>query len=571
MVSVPLHQFDYIFAIAMIFAFLDAFMIGANDVANSWATSVSSHSVTLKQAMVLATICEFAGALGVGGRVADTIRTKIVDVSLFESDPTVLMLGMTCALVSSSIYLSFATKFGMPVSTTHSIMGGVIGMGVATVGADKVTWGWSGVAQVFAAWAIAPGIAACFGAIIFTITKYGVLKRSNPVRAAFVMVPIYFGITSAILTMLIVWKGAQTLPELSTGQILACIFGVGSVIAFLAAFFLLPYLYRVLVKEDWELTWPYVFMGPLLLRRGEVPPKPEGRGDVIIDYHKSFNDTDDSAATTAANSTNGADDLEKGINTPAAASVSSQTPAAPAPKVRGPHKDLPIYHYKNIWYWARYAVMHGVDQDVVAYQMGEGVKGKKSLLVGDLKSVHAAATQYDNKAEHTYSFLQVLTASTASFAHGANDVSNAVGPLSAVFLVWNTNTTAGKAPVPIWILAYGGAAISIGLWFYGYNLMRMLGNRITLHSPSRGFSMELGSAVTVVMATQLALPVSTTQCISGATVGVGLCAGTWRTINWRMIAWIYMGWFITLPVTGIISGCLAGIILNAPQWGRAVV
>lgn len=175
-------------------------MSGANDVANSWATSVSSRSVTLKQAMVLATICEFAGAIGVGGRVADTIRTKVLSVKLFESDPTVLMIGMTCALVSSSLYLSFATRFGMPVSTTHSIMGGVIGMGIATVGTDGVNWGWKGVSQVFAAWAIAPGVAGAFGAIIFSITKYGVLKRENPVKAAFIMVPIYFAITSGILT-----------------------------------------------------------------------------------------------------------------------------------------------------------------------------------------------------------------------------------------------------------------------------------------------------------------------------------------------------------------------------------
>jgi len=100
--------------------------------------------------------------------------------------------------------------------------------------------------------------------------------------------------------------------------------------------------------------------------------------------------------------------------------------------------------------------------------------------------------------------------------------------------------------------------------------MRNLGNRITLHSPSRGFSMELGSAITVVMATRLGLPVSTTQCISGSTVGVGLCSGTWRTINWRMIAWIYLSWIITLPSTGIIAGCLMGIILNAPRWGLGV-
>ncbi len=115
--------------------------------------------------------------------------------------------------------------------------------------------------------------------------------------------------------------------------------------------------------------------------------------------------------------------------------------------------------------------------------------------------------------------------------------------------------------------AFGGVSLVIGLWTYGYNIMRNLGNRITLHSPSRGFTMELGSAITVIMATKLKLPVSTTQCITGATVGVGLCNGTWRTINWRMVAWIYMGWIITLPVTGIISGCLVGIIINAPRWG----
>lgn len=110
----------------------------------------------------------------------------------------------------------------------------------------------------------------------------------------------------------------------------------------------------------------------------------------------------------------------------------------------------------------------------------------------------------------------------------------------------------------------------IGLWTYGYNIMRNLGNKLTLHSPSRGFSMELGSVVTVVMATRLALPVSTTQCITGATVGVGLCSGTWRTVNWRMVAWIYFGWFITLPCTAVIAGGLMAIIINAPSWGNAL-
>jgi len=133
-----LHQFDYIFVFGLIFAFLDAWNIGANDVANSFATSVSSRSLTLKQAMVIASITEFTGALAVGARVADTIRTKVIKTDRFEGEPSILMLAMTCALIGSSVYMTIATRYGLPVSTTHSIMGGVIGVGVAALGADGV-------------------------------------------------------------------------------------------------------------------------------------------------------------------------------------------------------------------------------------------------------------------------------------------------------------------------------------------------------------------------------------------------------------------------------------------------
>ncbi|KFY19142.1 hypothetical protein V493_08113 [Pseudogymnoascus sp. VKM F-4281 (FW-2241)] len=404
-----LHQFDYIFAIAMIFGFLDAFMIGANDVANSWATSVSSRSVTLKQAMVLATIMEFAGAIGVGGRVADTIRTKIVSTSLYKEDPSVLMVGMTCALVGSSMYLSVATRLGMPVSTTHSIMGGVLGMGVATVGSKNVNWGWEGVSQVFAAWAIAPGIAGIFGAIIFTITKYGVLKRENPVRAAFFMVPVYFAFTTGILTMLIVWKGASTLKNSSDTVIIASVLGVAFGVAALVTVFLLPYLHRLLIKEDWELKWYHIFYGPLLLKRGDVPPKPEDH-EIVTDYYKKFDygappTADGSAAPVSASET-AAEDVEKD------GSKTGSIQKTIEPPVDADEKPEP-----SIFQKAKNAFFHGVEQDVVGAQ-----SQKSSVLVGNLKSVHDAATKFDNKAEHTYSFLQVLTACTASFAHGANDV-----------------------------------------------------------------------------------------------------------------------------------------------------
>lgn len=149
----------------------------------------------------------------------------------------------------------------------------------------------------------------------------------------------------------------------------------------------------------------------------------------------------------------------------------------------------------------------------------------------------------------------------------SNDVANAMGPLTVIFQVWDTGTSGKSLPVPVWVLAFGGIAIDLGLATYGYNIMRNLGNRLTLHSPSRGFSMELGAALTVVLASRLAVPISTTQCIVGATMAVGLCNGDYKSINWRMMLWCYAGWLITVPLTCFISAILMSIILKAPHFG----
>lgn len=174
--------------------------LGANDVANSFATSVSSRSLTMTQAMAIATVMEFGGSIGVGARVSETIRTKVIKTELFQDDPAVLLLGMVCAVVSSSIYLTFATRFGLPVSTTHSIMGAVIGMGIAAAGTGAIDWSIKGVSSVFLAWICAPGIAGIFASVIFLVTKYSVMLRSDPVKKAFYAIPFYFALTSGLLT-----------------------------------------------------------------------------------------------------------------------------------------------------------------------------------------------------------------------------------------------------------------------------------------------------------------------------------------------------------------------------------
>lgn len=581
-----LHQFDYIFAIAMIFAFLDAWNIGANDVANSFSTSVSSRSLKYWQAMILAAIMEFLGAVLVGSRVSDTIRNKIVDVSVFSEEPAVLMLTMATALVGSSTWLTLATSIGMPVSTTHSIVGAVIGAAIAAKGGQNIHWGWSGVSQIIASWFIAPAIAGCFASIIFLISKFGVLEIKNPrtsLRNAMMLVPCLVFAAFSILTMLIVWKGSPKLglSDLGTRTIVGAIFGTGAVAFAVYMLFAFPYYRRRLVHEDWTLKWYDIFRGPIYWFKStdSIPPMPEGH-KLTEDYYRgrrydeAGNLVDDNGRVESE-SVDGKSDSHDEISQEDIEKVQSVNVQDKQVSVTKPQEKKHKFPRGFPKYWALakespknwplcifLVLTHGVRQDIISNQAGS-----KDMLAGDLHKMHTASKYYDNKIEFMYSLLQAITACTMSFAHGANDIANATGPLATVYLVWTTNTTASKADVPVWVLCYAAAALCIGLWTYGYRIMANLGNKLILQSPARGFSIELGAAVTTVMATQLAIPVSSTQSAVGATVFVGLCNKEWKTVNWRMVAWCYLGWIFTLPMAGLIAGILNGIILYAPSKG----
>lgn len=561
------HQFDYVFAIGMIFAFLDAFNIGANDVANSFSLSVSSRSLKYWQAMILAALCEFLGAVLCGNRVSDTVRKKVIKTGTFEDDPTVLMLLMAMALVGSSLWLTVATAIGMPVSTTHSIIGAVIGVGIAAKGADHVIWGWKGFAQIVALWFIAPAIAGCFAAIVFIIAKVFVLEHKDTrkgLRNALFLIPVLVYITFSVLTMLIVWKGSPKLKldDLLTGATVGSIFGVGAVATIVYMLFIFPVVRRRVYLGDWTVRWFDVFRGPVFwFKSGEaIPPLPEGHL-LVIDYYEGRRQPETSL--DAGNPSTS--DLEKASNPVVAKELIELEPEV---KV-----DLPT---KTVWwnllmagpaYWPRLLwlmVSHGFTKDVISTQVNSG-----GALGHGVSDIHKSSKFYDNRIEFLFSLLQAVTACTMSFAHGSNDIANAAGPLSTIFLIWNNEGL--KATPPIWILCYTAGALVIGVWMFGYRIMSVLGNKMILQSPSRGFAIEFGAAITVVMATQLAIPVSTTQCAVGATVFVGLCNQDFRSVNWRMVSWCYLGWIITLPVAGIVSGILTGIILNAPRLGVTYV
>ncbi|KAG2004826.1 sodium:inorganic phosphate symporter [Coprinopsis cinerea AmutBmut pab1-1] len=566
----PQHQWDYLFAIGTIFAGIGSYMIGANDVANSFATSVSSKSLTLRQACLAAAVMEFLGAVLVGARVTTTIKNGIVGAEIFADNPGVQLLGFTVAIVSSSIWLTIATRMAWPVSTTYSVVSAITGIGIAAGGWDAPRWGWhgaKGLAAIFSGLIIAPAIGAAFGIAIYLLVKYGVLLRKDSVRWGMITAPIVFFLVGAVLTMSIIYKGSPSLglddlPS-STQAIAICV--TAAVVSIISILFWLPYVYTKIVKKDYTLKWYHFFFGPFLLRR--QPPEDAGEMSAVPDYRiRAENDLDAPTAPAAAetDSEKVKSESEKVKESGDSSTDGDVHPSKLADEIEKPVVEGLWIKPKNLWILFRYhalpwltkLLLHGSSVDIHEMQ-----KDKHTL------EAHSRAKQYPNETEHLYSFMQVMTACVASFGHGANDVSNSIGPFAVIYHVWATGQLSGDdTPVPIWSLVFGGAMLVIGLATYGYNVMKVLGNRITLMSPSRGFSMELAASITVILASQYGIPVSSTMCITGATVGVSLCNGDWRATNWRAIAWIYAGWILTVPIVATISACMMGIIINAPRF-----
>ncbi|KAL5117331.1 hypothetical protein ACEQ8H_004776 [Pleosporales sp. CAS-2024a] len=595
-----LTQYNYVFAIGTFFALLDAYNNGANDVANAWATSVSSRSVSYRQAMILGTIFEMVGAITVGARTADTIKNGIIPTDAFKGDAGVQMLAFTCALAGASMWVMWCTKHSAHVSSSYSLISSVAGVGVAVAGASKVQWGWNkgkGLGAIFAGLGMAPAASACFAAIIFMLIKLTVHVRKNPIPWAIWTAPFFFLIAGTICTLSIVYKGSPNLglnkkPAWYVATVtVSC--GVG--LAVLSLIFFVPYLHAVVVKRDHSVRWYHTFQGPLLFRC----PAPEGVEAANVRDYAVVQHDEDIKPASLSDSGNGAiassdtHDTEKGTAVAGVAGHRQLTykelvaqgqdrfhaklrakkgPLAWAMRYLHENKirSGEIYEKQNMMITVKripamlvVGALYGLNYDIHAAQTGiqgtpEGVR---------MERVYSHAKKYSNEVEHTYSFVQVITACTASFAHGANDIGNAVGPWAVIYSAWSTgNAAQSKAAVPVWQLAVLSATLSLGLVTYGYNIMKVMGNKITYHSPSRGCSMEMGAALTVLIFSQYALPVSTSMCITGATIGVGLCNGTIKAVNWQRVGLLVFSWIMTIPIAGTIGGLSMGIMLNAPHF-----
>ncbi|KAJ5084994.1 hypothetical protein N7532_009765 [Penicillium argentinense] len=586
------HQYTYVFAIGTVFSLLDAFNNGANDVANAWATSVSSRSVSYRMAMILATIFEILGACTVGSRTAETIKDGIIAVEAFKGNSGVQMLAFTCAVAAASSWVMWCTRNSTHVSSTYSLISAVAGVGVATAGASQVQWGWhegGGLGAIFAGLGMAPVIAGCFGAIIFSLIKVIVHIRANPLPWAVWTSPFWFLVATTICTLSIVFKGSPNLDlDEKPGWYVASVsLGTGGGVCLLSAIFFVPFLYARVIKKDYTVKWYMAIMGPLLFSR----PAPSDAEQAKVPNYAVIQEDQDHISSPQLFEGN-----EKGDNEVIAVTEVQSTQfnyhklmvegeqrfhaklrQSPGPlgwAMRVLHNNPmgagEIYEFHNIAVLFKripamivVGALYGMHYDIHAAQTG--ISGTPEAA--RMQRVYSHAIKYPNEVEHGYSFIQIITACTASFAHGANDVGNAVGPWAAIYSSWKTgDVTAAEAPVPVWQLAVVAVTICVGFILYGYNIMKVMGNKITYHSPSRGCSMEMGAALTVLIFSHYSLPVSTSMCITGATVGVGLCNGTFKAINFQRVALLFTAWVLTIPIAGTLGGCLMGLVLNAPHF-----
>ena len=397
--------------VAAFFGLLMAIGIGANDVANAMGTSVGSKALTVKQAIIIAMIFEFAGAYLAGGEVTDTIRKGVIETSLYAANPEVLVYGMMSALLAAGTWLLVASYMGWPVSTTHSIIGAIIGFACVSAGTDAVDW--SSVQGIVGSWLITPLISGLFAYAIFISAQRLIFDTDNPVVNAKRFVPVYMFITTIVIALVTIKKGLKHVGlHLSSGEAWLASVAVSLIV----------------------MVFGYIYI------------------------NRKY--TDDGSA---------------------------------------------------------------VDSNGYA-----GV-------------------------ERIFSLLMVVTACAMAFAHGSNDVANAIGPLSAVVsTVEHMGEITAKSQIAWWILPLGGFGIVVGLATMGHKVMATVGTGITELTPSRGFAAQLATASTVVLASGTGLPISTTQTLVGAVLGVGFARGI-AALNLGVVRNIVASWVVTLPAGALLA------------------
>mmetsp|Transcript_17660 Transcript_17660/g.44470 ORF Transcript_17660/g.44470 Transcript_17660/m.44470 type:complete len:629 (-) Transcript_17660:305-2191(-) len=494
--------YEWLVVVGGIVAFAMAWAIGANDVANSFGTTVGAKTITLWQACIIAAVFEFVGAVALGGEVAKTVAGSITSPSYFEDVPEVFAYGMLCAIISAWMWVTFATYMELAVSTTHSIIGAVLGFGLVFGGGGAIVWNQKidefpytkGLVPVVVSWFASPIISSIVAAVLFLLNRTLVLRRQNSTLFAYFALPPLVFVTVYINIFFVLYKGAKNelhWDENKAGWVAAAVAGGAT-----------------------GLTIPCCF----LLK------------------WKADRDERIAAEKQAAQA-------EQGKDAEAGEAKAEEVEEAPKTGMSGLFSKVK----KHMIYSMTVDVHEDVHKDEAVAAM------------------HAGAEVFDPKTEHVYKYLQVFSACCVSFAHGANDVANAIGPFAGIWQTYRTYKVASEASTPKWILVLGGAGIVTGLATYGYNIIKVLGVKMAKMTPSRGYCAELATALTVSVASVYGLPISTTHCIVGAEVGVGAVEGVKHGTNWMLFAKTFSAWVFTLIVSAVISAAIFSYGVYAPS------
>jgi len=386
--------------LGFIIGFYMAWNIGANDVANSMASAVGAKAITLRQAVLIAGILNIVGAVFIGAHVTDTIRKGIVSPE-FLNDPHLALIGALAALLSAALWVSFATWKSLPVSTTHSIVGAMVGFGLMAGGFSVVNWG--GLFAIVLSWAIFPLFSLAISFFTFKLIVRLILTRSESFERAVTFSPFFIG------------------------------------------------------------TAVFVCALSFLLK----PPF----GNTIA------------------------------MTTPAALGLS------------------------------------------LIFAVAFGFAGKHAII----KRMRSKSSQ---DAEGIFRHIQIGTSCYVALAQGANNVANAIGPLAVIYFLFKTGTVGATVPVPVFLLLFGGAGIACGIVMGGARVIKTVGEKITTLTNTRGFAVDFSAATTVLVASKMGLPVSTTHAAIGGVMGVGLAGGL-EAVNSRIVFQMMLYCVLTLPVAAL--------------------
>merc|ERR1712137_289773 len=493
-------QYQWITVCGALLSLFVAYGIGANDVANAFGSSVGSKAITIKQALMIAAVFEFAGAVLLGANVTKTVRKGIADYEQFLDAPELYMYGMLCVLLATGIWLILASYYELPVSTTHSTVGGIIGMSVCARGWESVTWYkksnefpfMKGVASIVLSWIFSPVLSGVFAMLLFGTVRLTVLRSNNSYQRSWWVFPVLVFLTVVVNSFFIIFKGAKAKIKLELGTAVWISFCIGGVSAIIVAVGVVPFL-----RKKVDATF-------------EAKAAAEANGEATEAFVKDVEAIEDEATG-----------------------------------------------------WKKFsnAMMSGVNHNVHDVLDEEG----------DVHDIHEFSEKFDPMTEESFKYLQVFTAICDAFSHGANDVANSIGPFAAIWSIYNNTGIQSKSDVPIWILCLGGVGIVIGLATYGYKIMCAIGVKMCRITPSRGFAIELGAAIVIVIGSQLGIPLSTTHCQVGATTGVGMLESVTKGVNWKMLAKVAFGWVMTLVIVGLSAaaffaqGAFAPSIINIDE------